>query len=126
MDGREHGRYLVKTLEHGRAVIRASIVHTPETTGCEVARDTGTSRAAVSRCLLTLTDPGYGATGIRLLRLAARVPCTRSGTGALTDGLSRPRPSCCPEVPAPGLVAASPSCRRPSEPPPLSRHDASQ
>jgi IclR family pca regulon transcriptional regulator len=73
MDDNEHGRYFVQSLERGLGVIRAFTADTPEMTLSEVARATGTSRAAVRRFLLTLTDLRYMTTDGRRFRLTPRV-----------------------------------------------------
>lgn len=56
---REHDRDRVRSLEKGLAVIRAFTAQRPRLTLAEVARETGISRAAARRLLLTLESLGY-------------------------------------------------------------------
>ncbi|MFF9039030.1 IclR family transcriptional regulator C-terminal domain-containing protein [Streptomyces sp. NPDC014892] len=75
MDDKEHGRYFVRSLERGIAVIRAFSADTRELTLAEIARATGMSRATARRFVLTLADLGYlaVATDGRHFRPTARV-----------------------------------------------------
>lgn len=63
----------VQSLERGLAVIRAFDATRPELTLSEVARQTGLTRAAARRFLLTLVHLGYVGTDGRLFSLRPRV-----------------------------------------------------
>lgn len=64
----------VKSLERGLAVIRAFDAQHPQLTLSEVARETGLTRAAARRFLLTLVELGYMRTdGGRLFSLRPRI-----------------------------------------------------
>ncbi|MFT4229608.1 MAG: IclR family transcriptional regulator C-terminal domain-containing protein [Microbacterium sp.] len=63
----------VQSLERGLAVIRAFDADHPRLTLSDVARETGVSRAAARRFLLTLVELGYVATDGREFRLQPRV-----------------------------------------------------
>jgi IclR family transcriptional regulator, pca regulon regulatory protein len=67
------GTHFVQSLERGLAVIRAFDASTPELTLSQVAQQTGLTRAAARRFLLTLTDLGYVRTDGRLFALSPRV-----------------------------------------------------
>jgi IclR family transcriptional regulator, pca regulon regulatory protein len=67
------GVHFVQSLERGLAVIRAFSEDTPEMTLTEVARETGLTRAAARRFLLTLVDLGYVRTDGRRFALSPRV-----------------------------------------------------
>jgi IclR family pca regulon transcriptional regulator len=69
--GRE--RHFVQSLERGLAVIKALSVPGPGLTLADVARDTGLTRAAARRFLLTLEDLGYVRSANRRFSLTARV-----------------------------------------------------
>jgi IclR family transcriptional regulator, pca regulon regulatory protein len=69
----ERGAHFVQSLERGLAVIRAFDADHPELTLSDVARETGLTRAAARRFLLTLTDLGYVHTDGRRFALSARV-----------------------------------------------------
>ncbi|MCU1366770.1 MAG: pcaR1 [Aeromicrobium sp.] len=65
--------HFVQSLERGFAVIKAFGAETPSLTLSEVARDTGLTRAAARRFLLTLVDLGYARSDGRLFSLTPRV-----------------------------------------------------
>jgi IclR family transcriptional regulator, pca regulon regulatory protein len=65
--------YFVQSLERGLAVIRAFDAEHPELTLSDVARETGLTRAAARRFLLTLGDLGYVRSDGRRFALTARV-----------------------------------------------------
>jgi IclR family pca regulon transcriptional regulator len=67
------GVHFVQSLERGLAVIRAFGAETPQLTLSEVARETGLTRAAARRFLLTLCDLGYVRSDGRLYSLTPRV-----------------------------------------------------
>jgi IclR family pca regulon transcriptional regulator len=67
--GREH----VQSLERGLAVLRAFGPEQPAMTLSDVARETGLTRAAARRFLLTLEQLGYVGSDGRLFSLRARV-----------------------------------------------------
>jgi IclR family pca regulon transcriptional regulator len=67
------GAHFVQSLERGLAVIRAFSAETPELTLSEVARETGLTRAAARRFLMTLADLGYVGTDGRRFSLTPRV-----------------------------------------------------
>jgi IclR family pca regulon transcriptional regulator len=69
----ERPDHFVQSLERGLAVIRSFGEATPELTLSEVARETGLTRAAARRFLLTLTDLGYVRTDGRRFTLSPRV-----------------------------------------------------
>src|ERR1044072_7243904 len=69
----ERESHFVQSLEPGLAVIRALDADTPELTLSEVARETGLTRAAARRFLLTLADLGYVRSDGRQFALTARV-----------------------------------------------------
>jgi IclR family pca regulon transcriptional regulator len=69
--GRE--RHFVQSLERGLSVIRALSAPGPGLTLAAVARDTGLTRAASRRFLLTLEDLGYVRSADRRFSLTARV-----------------------------------------------------
>ena len=69
----ERPDHFVQSLERGLAVIRAFGEATPELTLSEVARETGLTRAAARRFLLTLADLGYVRTDGRRFALSPRV-----------------------------------------------------
>src|SRR6476469_6668223 len=69
----ERGAHFVQSLERGLAVIRAFDTEHPELTLSDVARETGLTRAAARRFLLTLADLGYVRSDGRLFALTARV-----------------------------------------------------
>jgi IclR family transcriptional regulator, pca regulon regulatory protein len=69
----ERESHFVQSLERGLAVIRAFDAEHPELTLSDVARQTGLTRAAARRFLLTLRDLGYVRTDGRLFALTARV-----------------------------------------------------
>src|SRR4051812_21715618 len=69
----ERESYFVQSLERGLAVIRAFGEDTPSLTLSEVARETGLTRAAARRFLLTLCDLGYVRSDGRLFSLTPRV-----------------------------------------------------
>ncbi|GLW06036.1 IclR family transcriptional regulator [Microtetraspora sp. NBRC 13810] len=63
----------VQSLVRGLAVIKAFSATTPELTLSEVARETGLTRAAARRFLLTLVGLGYVRTDGRLFALSPRI-----------------------------------------------------
>lgn len=67
------GAHYVQSLERGLAVITAFGARTPELTLSDVARETGLTRAAARRFLLTLVDLGYVRTDGKRFSLTARV-----------------------------------------------------
>lgn len=67
------GSDYVQTLARGLAVIRAFDADRPELTLSEVARETGLTRAAARRFLLTLSDLGYVRADGRRFALTPRV-----------------------------------------------------
>jgi IclR family pca regulon transcriptional regulator len=67
------GVHFVQSLERGLAVIRAFGADRPQLTLTEVARETGLTRAAARRFLLTLCDLGYVRSDGRLYSLTPRV-----------------------------------------------------
>jgi IclR family pca regulon transcriptional regulator len=67
------GVHFVQSLERGLAVIRAFGADRPQLTLSEVARETGLTRAAARRFLLTLCDLGYVRSDGRLFSLTPRV-----------------------------------------------------
>jgi IclR family pca regulon transcriptional regulator len=69
----ERESYFVQSLERGLAVIRAFDAEHPELTLSDVARETGLTRAAARRFLLTLSDLGYVRSDGRRFSLTARV-----------------------------------------------------
>src|SRR6185295_13909700 len=69
----ERESHFVQSLERGLAVIRAFDADHPELTLSDVARETGLTRAAARRFLLTLSDLGYVRSDGRLFMLTARV-----------------------------------------------------
>ncbi|GAA5042326.1 IclR family pca regulon transcriptional regulator [Thermocatellispora tengchongensis] len=69
----DRGSDYVQSLARGLAVIRAFSAETPELTLSEVARETGLTRAAARRFLLTLTELGYVRTDGRLFALSPRI-----------------------------------------------------
>jgi len=69
----DRGSHFVQSLERGLAVIRAFDTEHPELTLSDVARETGLTRAAARRFLLTLADLGYVRSDGRLFALTARV-----------------------------------------------------
>jgi len=69
----DRGSHFVQSLERGLAVIRAFDGDHPELTLSEVARETGLTRAAARRFLLTLSDLGYVRSDGRRFALTARV-----------------------------------------------------
>jgi IclR family transcriptional regulator, pca regulon regulatory protein len=69
--GRE--RHFVQSLERGLSVIRSLSAPGPGLTLADVARDTGLTRAAARRFLLTLEDLGYVRSADRRFSLTARV-----------------------------------------------------
>ena len=66
-------REQVRSLARGLAVIRSFDADRPQQTLAEVARETGLTRAAARRFLLTLADEGYVCTDGRLFALTPRV-----------------------------------------------------
>jgi IclR family pca regulon transcriptional regulator len=68
-----HGDHFVQSLERGLAVIRAFDAAHPQRTLSEVARETGLTRAAARRFLLTLADLGYVRADARRFALTPRV-----------------------------------------------------
>ena len=69
----DRASHFVQSLERGLAVIRAFDTEHPELTLSDVARETGLTRAAARRFLLTLADLGYVRSDGRLFALTARV-----------------------------------------------------
>jgi len=69
----DRGSHFVQSLERGLAVIRAFDAEHAELTLSDVARETGLTRAAARRFLLTLSDLGYVRSDGRLFALTARV-----------------------------------------------------
>ncbi len=69
----DRGAYFVQSLERGLAVVRAFDAERPELTLSDVARETGLTRAAARRFLLTLADLGYVRSDGRRFALTARV-----------------------------------------------------
>jgi len=69
----DRGSHFVQSLERGLAVIRAFDTEHPELTLSDVARETGLTRAAARRFLLTLADLGYVRSDGRRFLLTARV-----------------------------------------------------
>src|SRR3954463_15287934 len=69
----ERESYFVQSLERGLAVIRAFDAEHPELTLSDVARETGLTRAAARRFLLTLCDLGYVRSDGRQFSLTPRV-----------------------------------------------------
>src|SRR6188472_2011014 len=69
----ERGDHFVQSLERGLAVIRAFDAAHAELTLSDVARETGLTRAAARRFLLTLSDLGYVRSDGRQFALTARV-----------------------------------------------------
>jgi IclR family pca regulon transcriptional regulator len=69
----ERESYFVQSLERGLAVIRAFGEERPELTLSEVAQETGLTRAAARRFLLTLADLGYVRADGRRFALSPRV-----------------------------------------------------
>jgi IclR family transcriptional regulator, pca regulon regulatory protein len=69
----ERESYFVQSLERGLAVIRAFGEERPELTLSEVAHETGLTRAAARRFLLTLADLGYVRADGRRFALSPRV-----------------------------------------------------
>jgi IclR family pca regulon transcriptional regulator len=69
----ERGGDHVQSLVRGLAVIRSFSADRPEMTLSEVARETGLTRAAARRFLLTLADIGYVRTDGRQFSLTPRV-----------------------------------------------------
>jgi IclR family pca regulon transcriptional regulator len=67
------GAHFVQSLERGLAVIRAFGADRPALTLSEVARETGLTRAATRRFLLTLADLGYVRSDGRQFALTPRV-----------------------------------------------------
>jgi len=67
------GDHFVQSLERGLAVVRAFSAERPEMTLSEVARETGLTRAAARRFLLTLVDLHYVHTDGRVFWLSPRV-----------------------------------------------------
>lgn len=67
------GAHHVQSLERGLAVIKAFDAQHPQLTLSEVARQTGLTRAAARRFLLTLADLGYVRTDGKHFSLAAKV-----------------------------------------------------
>lgn len=63
----------VRSFARGLSVIRAFGEERPELTLSEIARETGLTRAAARRFLLTLVDLGYVAVDDRLFRLTPRI-----------------------------------------------------
>lgn len=63
----------VRSFARGLSVIRAFSEETPELTLADVARETGLTRAAARRFLLTLVDLGYVEVTDRTFRLTPRV-----------------------------------------------------
>lgn len=63
----------VQSLERGLAVIKAFGAGTPQLTLSEVAKETGLTRAAARRFLLTLADLGYVRSDGRYFSLTAKV-----------------------------------------------------
>lgn len=72
-DGRENGGEFVRSLERGLTVIRAFGADHPRLTLSEVARETGLTRAAARRFLLTLEALGYVRSDGREFSLGPRV-----------------------------------------------------
>lgn len=72
-DSSERGADHVQSLVRGLAVIRSFSAVRPEMTLSEVARETGLTRAAARRFLLTLADVGYVRTDGRRFSLTPRV-----------------------------------------------------
>ncbi|MFC3493691.1 IclR family transcriptional regulator domain-containing protein [Glycomyces rhizosphaerae] len=72
-EGAGRGSDYVQTLARGLAVIRAFNAERPELTLSEVAKETGLTRAASRRFLLTLTDLGYVRADGRHFALTPRV-----------------------------------------------------
>ncbi|MGW0522894.1 IclR family transcriptional regulator domain-containing protein [Crossiella sp. NPDC003009] len=73
MEQAERGAHHVQSLARGLAVITAFGPDRPELTLSEVARETGMTRAAARRFLLTLVDLGYVRTDGKQFALTARV-----------------------------------------------------
>lgn len=71
--GSTRAAHHVQSLERGLAVIKAFGAGTPELTLSDVAKETGLTRAAARRFLLTLADLGYVRAEGRYFRLTARV-----------------------------------------------------
>ncbi|HEY3924343.1 MAG TPA: IclR family transcriptional regulator C-terminal domain-containing protein [Acidothermaceae bacterium] len=69
----EREAHFVQSLQRGLAVIRVFGADRPEMTLSDVARETGLTRAAARRFLLTLVDLEYARTDGRLFSLTARV-----------------------------------------------------
>ncbi|TCP40678.1 IclR family transcriptional regulator [Tamaricihabitans halophyticus] len=69
----ERGAHHVQSLERGLAVIRAFGARAPELTLSDVAKQTGLTRAAARRFLLTLVDLGYVRTDGKLFTLTPKV-----------------------------------------------------
>ncbi|HWV86999.1 MAG TPA: IclR family transcriptional regulator C-terminal domain-containing protein [Capillimicrobium sp.] len=73
MSDAARGDHFVQSLERGLAVVRAFSAERPEMTLSEVARETGLTRAAARRFLLTLVDLHYVHTDGRVFWLSPRV-----------------------------------------------------
>ncbi|MVU80661.1 helix-turn-helix domain-containing protein [Nocardia sp. ET3-3] len=73
VDDTTRGTHYVQSLERGLAVIKAFSARTPQLTLSDVARETGLTRAAARRFLLTLTDLGYVRTDGKHFSLTAKV-----------------------------------------------------
>lgn len=72
-DDSDRGAHFVQSLERGLAVIRCFNAEHPRLTLSEVAHETGLTRAAARRFLLTLADLGYVRSDGRYFSLTARV-----------------------------------------------------
>ncbi|MFI9508836.1 IclR family transcriptional regulator C-terminal domain-containing protein [Nocardia sp. NPDC052566] len=72
-DDTKRGAHHVQSLERGLAVIKAFDAEHPLLTLSDVARQTGLTRAAARRFLLTLADLGYVRTDGKHFSLAAKV-----------------------------------------------------
>ncbi|MCW2726237.1 MAG: pcaR1 [Frankiales bacterium] len=71
--GAERGPHFVQSLERGLAVIKAFSSERPQLSLSDVARESGLTRAAARRFLLTLVDLNYARTDGRLFSLTPRV-----------------------------------------------------
>ncbi|MET0136145.1 MAG: IclR family transcriptional regulator [Kibdelosporangium sp.] len=69
----DRGAHFVQSLERGLAVIKAFGAMSSELTLSDVAKETGLTRAAARRFLLTLVDLGYMRTDGKYFSLTARV-----------------------------------------------------
>ncbi|WP_067674165.1 IclR family transcriptional regulator [Nocardia miyunensis] len=73
VDDGTRGAHYVQSLERGLMVIKAFGARTPQLTLSDVARETGLTRAAARRFLLTLADLGYVRTDGKHFSLTAKV-----------------------------------------------------